>query len=345
MNLSLPAFLEIALSLALIYLLLSLLASEIEEFIASFLQARARHLKKSIQIILGGTGKIEDVDETRNLQNFNDDEAKANKLTADFYQHSLISSLEQPSLGLKTRKHGPAYIPSETFASALLRIIEPYLKDVNSEKVQQPLDKISTVSLDVLNNAIENSVLPKTLRIYLSELATRAKINSESNKFKPELYQFQQEIKAWFERSQNRTSGAYKRTTKARLFLIGLVAAAIANADTFNIVNSLYNQPKTREAVTQAAVDVVNSCKENFNQDCDKKINNALSLDDLPIGWNNPPDTWANPWTIPGWLVSALAVTMGATFWFDLLKKFVNVRNAGPKPKSSDNNNATSNDE
>lgn len=344
MNLSLPAFLEIALGLALIYLLLSLLSSEVEEFIAACLQARARHLKKSIQIILGGTGKLEDVDENKKLQDFNNDEAKANKLTADFYQHSLISSLEQPSLGIKTRKYGPAYIPSEIFASALIRIIEPYLKDFKSEKVQQPLNKISTVSLDVINDALENSVLPKKLIIYLSELATRAKIKAEANKLKPELYQFQQEIKAWFERSQNRNSGAYKRTTKARLFLIGLVAAAIANADTFSIVNSLYNQPKAREAVTQAAVDVVNSCKENFDQDCDKKINNALALDDLPIGWNNPPDTWANPWTIPGWLVSALAVTMGATFWFDLLKKFVNVRNAGPKPKSSDNN-VTSNDE
>jgi hypothetical protein len=36
-----------------------------------------------------------------------------------------------------------------------------------------------------------------------------------------------------------------------------------------------------------------------------------------------------------GWTMSAFAIMMGAPFWFDLLNKFVNVRNAGPKPPSS----------
>lgn len=35
-----------------------------------------------------------------------------------------------------------------------------------------------------------------------------------------------------------------------------------------------------------------------------------------------------------GWLVSGVAIAMGAPFWFDLLGKVVNVRNAGEKPKS-----------
>jgi hypothetical protein len=35
-----------------------------------------------------------------------------------------------------------------------------------------------------------------------------------------------------------------------------------------------------------------------------------------------------------GWLVSGLAIAMGAPFWFDVLNKVINVRNAGPKPES-----------
>lgn len=38
-----------------------------------------------------------------------------------------------------------------------------------------------------------------------------------------------------------------------------------------------------------------------------------------------------------GWLVTAIAISMGATFWFDLLSKVVNVRNTGNKPHSSKN--------
>jgi hypothetical protein len=32
-----------------------------------------------------------------------------------------------------------------------------------------------------------------------------------------------------------------------------------------------------------------------------------------------------------GWLVSGFAISMGSTFWFNVLKKVVNVRNSGDK--------------
>ncbi|MEO8630927.1 MAG: hypothetical protein ABI612_22940 [Betaproteobacteria bacterium] len=35
---------------------------------------------------------------------------------------------------------------------------------------------------------------------------------------------------------------------------------------------------------------------------------------------------------IIGWLITGLAVTLGALFWFDLLNKLVNLRGSGPKP-------------
>lgn len=35
-----------------------------------------------------------------------------------------------------------------------------------------------------------------------------------------------------------------------------------------------------------------------------------------------------------GWIVSGLAISMGAPFWFDLLGKIMNVRNSGSKPPS-----------
>ncbi|MBD2482278.1 hypothetical protein [Planktothrix sp. FACHB-1365] len=36
-----------------------------------------------------------------------------------------------------------------------------------------------------------------------------------------------------------------------------------------------------------------------------------------------------------GWLLSAVAIMMGAPFWFELLGKFINVRNAGQVPEST----------
>jgi hypothetical protein len=32
---------------------------------------------------------------------------------------------------------------------------------------------------------------------------------------------------------------------------------------------------------------------------------------------------------LPGWIVTILAIGLGAPFWFDLLNRFMNLRNAG----------------
>jgi len=58
-------------------------------------------------------------------------------------------------------------------------------------------------------------------------------------------------------------------------------------------------------------------------------------LDDLklPIGWagaSAPNNLWL---ALLGWLITAFALTLGAPFWFDLLKRFVNIRSAGQAPE------------
>jgi hypothetical protein len=44
---------------------------------------------------------------------------------------------------------------------------------------------------------------------------------------------------------------------------------------------------------------------------------------------------WHNPKSILGFLITAIAISLGAPFWFDLLSKVVNLRNAGAKPDDS----------
>ncbi len=47
-------------------------------------------------------------------------------------------------------------------------------------------------------------------------------------------------------------------------------------------------------------------------------------------------------WSILGWLITALALTLGAPFWFDLLNKFISLRSSGSKPTDSDSNSSAS---
>src|SRR5262249_39777966 len=57
----------------------------------------------------------------------------------------------------------------------------------------------------------------------------------------------------------------------------------------------------------------------------------------MPIGWNDSPpghDAWDN--SIAGWIITALAASLGGPFWFDLLNKLVNLRSTGKPPSKSD---------
>lgn len=79
----------------------------------------------------------------------------------------------------------------------------------------------------------------------------------------------------------------------------------------------------------------------------------------LPIGWQACPakpdgpgvTCWkAGDWfptiyglggAIVGWLLTAIAISFGAPFWFDLLNTFVNIRATGPKPKATNKDDAS----
>ena len=41
-------------------------------------------------------------------------------------------------------------------------------------------------------------------------------------------------------------------------------------------------------------------------------------------------------WSIPGWIITAFAIMLGAPFWFDLMSKLICIRSAGAKPKKDD---------
>jgi hypothetical protein len=53
----------------------------------------------------------------------------------------------------------------------------------------------------------------------------------------------------------------------------------------------------------------------------------------------NPYQKKSTRWA--GWLLTACAISLGATFWFDLLSKLISLRNAGNKPE--DNNSTPAN--
>jgi hypothetical protein len=179
-------------------------------------------------------------------------------------------------------------------------------------------------------------------------------------------------IEEWYDDAMERVSGWYKRRTHIRLIVMGFVAAALLNVDTINVVKALWYNNTLRNSVAAAAdnylkanpaptpVPTVSSApaitQMNSAENPLTKINairGELDKLGLPIGWISKPTDQAgldaynvDPRRLPdgvgGWFLkllgiflTALAVSQGAPFWFDLLNKIIVIRSTvKPREKS-----------
>jgi hypothetical protein len=91
-------------------------------------------------------------------------------------------------------------------------------------------------------------------------------------------------------------------------------------------------QPVTESRTASIPVVLVPDAEKQFED-----IQTRLKETGLPIGWRNPGGVQAyliehHIVAVLGWLLTALAASLGAPFWFDLLNKVANLRSAGPNP-------------
>ncbi|SHM12066.1 hypothetical protein SAMN05216428_11452 [Nitrosospira sp. Nsp11] len=180
---------------------------------------------------------------------------------------------------------------------------------------------------------------------------------------------FRRNLEGWFNNAMERVGGWYKRWTQRVLLFLATAVVVISNADTVMLIQRLSKDNALRASLVAAAEDAVKAQPalelpappmegaasqpaqsppieaKNNTPGLQAVLKTAESIR-LPVGWSfNPSDAghFRNPelsWDYAGWafyklfglLVSILAVSMGAPFWFDTLSKFVNLRSAGTPP-------------
>ena len=313
---------EVAIGLALVYLFLAIVCSAVSEAISNFLSLRAKTLKAGVERLLG-------------------DPDFASKL----YANPLIKGLA------KNDKSAPSYIPAEMFALALIEELSIEAKNMppsasptastaavdsgavaqfQAQQAQAPQQQVGI--LDRLRAAAATGHLPGPLRALLND-----SIITDTNKAK-------KAIANWFDRGMERSSGWYKRRTQQVIILVALGVTLALNVDSFRIAKALMQNATLRESIVAS---YSNTAKIPVPGTEGTPIARALQIErdlaelPLPIGWAVWPSekgyttVTAIGASVPGWLVTAMAASLGAPFWFDLLNKLVNLRMAGKMPQST----------
>lgn len=311
--------LDVAIGLILLYLLLALMVTTAQELVAGMFRLRAKHLFEVIEGMLRGN------------QDASSPEAKqATELVQKLYAHPLITNLVNQKLTLKDGKPPllggglPSYIPSQTFALALL--------DVLRGKSAAPAGATA-----LLANAretitkLEDGELKRTLTLLLDDVSVQA--DSALAKLEDRAALATKRVETWFNDRMARASGWYKRNAQFWSFLLAVFVTVGANADTLYVAQRLWSDSHLRSLVVESAGEVQSGA--------------ALTLKDsgLPIGWpqllpepelNGPTAdsealTNQSPWylIVIGWLITAICVSLGAPFWFDVLNRAIKMRSGG----------------
>jgi len=320
---------DIAIGIVFVYLMLSLICSVINEAIAAMFKSRASNLKTAIDSLFsGGMGK------------------NGKKLVDEVYDHGLIQSLYEKSKGL------PSYIPSRIFAEAVVNIL-----GAGSNRAVHALSK-------------EVSALPKSKGSEaLAALIAAAGTDVEKAKQNIEDWfnDGMDRAAGWYKRQTQKVlflvAVVIAITLNADTFQLfhslwtqpSVRAATTAAADRYVREHSLGKRtaiaPGPGRSKSSVATSDERSTTPEKESDTQRtfdakelessltEIENAIP-NDLHLGW--PARITYSAvienvhWYSPlGWLLTALALTLGAPFWFDVLNKFMVVRSTiKPKEKS-----------
>jgi hypothetical protein len=321
--------LEVAIGMAFIYLLLSLFCTAINEALAGFLGTRAKNLEKGIRSLF-----------TDGLKTAGIAGSPPVTMAEAIYNHGLIQSLYRSTPGEITKWYTrigsslPSYIPSGVFASALIDILFPEFHIEAGATTDAP-----STGQNAAGRATALTSMLSALEKLPSSKGKEA-IVTLVKQANGDIATVRQSFESWYNDGMDRASGWYKRKTQTLLFVIGIIIAVGLNVDSIAIGKTLWISPATRSYAVAAAQEYAKEpILANFSAHDTLTKFEALSL---PIGWDSSKRPWieGRPLftlvsTLVGWFLTALAMTLGAPFWFDLLNQFMVVRSTvKPKEKS-----------
>jgi hypothetical protein len=356
-------FLDVAISMAFIFLLFSIIVSGAIELWQMITRRRAHFLRRSLNDVLND----------RLNKNY----------THLLYMHPLVDRLKEHSATY------PHYIPSSVFADALIDVVRvdgklPRLKFDHSigefavsipefaddkKNMADGTVQAGTGIVEDFNSSVESmqeSDLKQVFRTFGMGVKDYQGLKTA--------------IIKWYDDYMGATSTWYKRSMTKMLFIAGFIVAVVFNIDSISLAQDFYKDKLLRDQVVTAAVaytanesnrpapsEAINFGEEPAQLPMDSVIKDNIEaisdayedvgMLDLPIGWSveevvgqkkypdftvksRPQKIFPFLWellkyiglSLTGWLITAAALSYGADNWFNLLTRFIGMRSA-VKPK------------
>ncbi len=356
--------LDVAVGLTFVYLLLSLVCTAINEIIEAKLRMRAVDLERGIRELLGGEDRVDFV------KQFYDHPL----IFSLFLKHYEPTAVDSKTKRYARGSDLPSYIPRRNFALALMDLMLPAAGGagggVTASGAAGATPPVRAAGPPLTAGApgaaappgtTPNALQPLRDAIARSENAPlRAALLPLVDAAAGDVAAARENIENWFDSAMDRVSGWYKRRVQWIVLGLGLALAIVSNADTITIANALSRDVSMRNSLVAAAqeyakpstspaqpssdrAEPIAACRQNENAPECRVAKNLTQIGrlGLPVGWDRD-DPRTMPDTLGGWLVKAIgllltavAISLGAPWWFDMLNKIIVVRSTvKPREKS-----------
>lgn len=328
-----PQSLEVAISITFIFAILSLVVTATMEIIELQWKKRAQTLFDGIREMLGDASAP---------NSGGDGPAKPGTAEATvLYEHPLIQSLlrgsAEAAIGGKTI---PSYLPPANFALAL---IDQVLRGRFAPDVTNSTLPASASAIDRFRLALERIDNNQLRRVLKQAVQVSGGDLEEVRRF----------LETWYEGATDRFAGWYKRHTQIVSMVVGFALAVALNVNAITVITAFYAD-KTHTAVTELVAAGNGGKIDAASINADAALQ-AIANSGAPIGWTeDSTKTLLRPvgyepkaggqgewqWTeMPaplrffgyveiflGYLLTALATSLGAPFWFDFLNRLMVIR-------------------
>lgn len=273
------SIMDIAIGLVFVFLLLSLIASALNEMILSYLNMRGKELLRGLKTLLN--------DKT------------ASGLVKQLYNHGQIFGLFEGEFDPSKKGNLPSYIPPRNFAFAFLdtvrngrlsselsKELRDKLRAVAQEARSMPANSGDAVALKAESATTENvaaileqlkddaaklvRTAPELIHLVDAAIAeskvdplrraapliddkVRLPLLAMINAADGEMSKLIEEVEAWYKSAMERVSGWYKYRTQWTNLILGAVLAVGLNVDTVVVARRLSNDSALRSSLVAAA--------------------------------------------------------------------------------------------
>jgi len=309
--------LSLAIGMITVYLVFALSVTAFNEAIAALLSSRGKWLQRGVASLFSANAR-----DAGNLA-----------LARQVYNSPHIAYLQ------RGRHYLPSYLPAWNLLLGMLDAAAGHARS-------------TLATVQDLRQAAARLPAQSPIRVALEELLAAGDVSVD---------EFRKRYEAWFATFEAQVMAWYRQKTQLVVAGLSLLVVVALNVDTLALVNQLSLDPKLREVMAQQGDDLSRaadlpalaaslpagaatapaaaaaaSAPTLATAAATLRANSAgLAASGLKLGWTAAAWQHTRSGLLPaieklvGLLLSAFAVSLGAPFWFDLLKNLVAIRAVG----------------